>query len=204
MAFRLHMDSGFSLVETMVATLIFAMVSTAGVMILSGYQDGRLALASADERLAQLELAKATLSADLLHATFRPVRDELGGRSHSFEGGDNLPEGVKLKLIRGGAPKALFDGERSALERVEYLVVDGNLVRRSHARTDITPNTPVMEQRVLAGVEGLSLRFEAEGQWANEWRGGNLGVSLPNLVEMTFEFANKRSLSLTMMVGGKA
>lgn len=201
--FRFRNDLGFSLVETMVATFIFALVSAAGVMLLVGYQDGRLSLKAADDRLAQIENARSLIRGDFLNAIDRPVRDPFGGNQTGFEGGLYLPDGQLLKFVRGGHMGALITGDRSALERLEYILRDGQLVRRAYRHTDATPATPYTDRILLDGIERAAVRFEAEGLWTEEWRSGNGKAPLPNLAELTLTLVNDRQLSFTLIVGVK-
>jgi len=194
-------DLGFSLVETMVATFIFALVSASGVMILSGYQEGRLSLIDADERLAQIEIARSLIRADLLAAVERPVRDELGGKSASFEGGDHLPKGERMRLVRNGHLGALVNGKTSALERIEFRLENGEFLRRSYRRTDITPEPTTQDKVLLTGLNSVDIRFEADGTWTPVWDSGLSAGALPKLAEFKLVFAGGRILTMMFLVG---
>ncbi|MEX0300753.1 MAG: type II secretion system minor pseudopilin GspJ [Kordiimonas sp.] len=197
-------DSGFSLVETLVATVIFAIVSAAGVMILSGYQDGRLGLAAADERMVELDTARSLIRADLQMAVIRPVRDELGGGAKGFEGGTFQTEGPLLQFVRNGDMGALMYGNRSALKRIRYRVENNALIREVYAQTDITPETSSRDIVLLSDVDKLDVRFETDGLWVDEWGSAVNGDSLPRLVEFRVEFTNGRDLTLMFQVGAAA
>jgi len=197
-------DSGFSLMETLVATFILALVSAAGVMLLSGYQEGRLVMKKADERLAELEIARSILRDDLLSTIQRRVRDEYGSRPSGFQGGTLLDESKVLRLVRGGNQGAMISGDISALDRVEYLFEDGTLTRRRYERADITLETNFTERPLLTGLEEIELRFDANGTWIADWGlQGELG-ELPRLLELTAHYAGGRSLSMTFMVGARS
>jgi len=196
-------DSGFSLVETMVATFIFALVSASGVVLLSGYQEGRLALAAADDRLARVEHARALIRDDMLSAVPRTMRDPYGGTLPGFEGGAHLPDGILLRFVRNGHMGALLAGNRSALQRVDYVLLEDQLVRRTYAHTDVTPETPVRDRVLLTNVRSVDVRYESQMIWALEWISSGSGeVDLPNLAEMTLRFSDGRQLQFTMLVGG--
>lgn len=197
-------EQGFSLVETLIATVIFALVSTAGVMLLSGYQDGRLSMQAADERLAQLEIARSLIRSDLITVVDRPVRDELGGSKSGFEGGSYLPDGALLRFVRGGDIGALVGGNKSALKRIEYLLVDDALVRRSYAQTDITSDTNYTDLPLLSDLQALEVRFEVDGIWVDEWGNGSAIVPAPGLAEFRARMANGRTLTMTFLIGGAA
>ncbi len=203
MSFRVRNDNGFSLVETMVATFLFALVSAAGVVLLTSYQDGREVLSAADERVAELTLAREVLKADLLTALDRPARLEMGD-AQGFTGSIYLPDGLKLRLVRGGSMRSVLDAGASALERVDYVLEDGTLVRRTFPHTDVTVGAKPRERVLLSGIKSMALRFESDGLWRDEWRPEVALKPLPNLAELTFEMENGRSLRFVLMVGGQA
>lgn len=203
MSFHTRNDNGFSLVETMVATFLFALVSAAGVTLLTSYQDGREMLSNADERVAELTLAREVLKADLLAALDRPARLQMGD-AQGFTGSSYLPDGLKLRLVRGGSMRAVLDAGASALERVDYVLEGSALVRRTFPRTDVTTGVQPRDRVLLSGIKSMALRFESDGQWREEWRPGLALKPLPNLAELSFEMENGRSLRFVLMVGGQA
>ncbi|MFC4348030.1 type II secretion system minor pseudopilin GspJ [Kordiimonas lipolytica] len=203
MLFRIRNDAGFSLVETMVATFIFALVSAAGVALLTSYQSGREMLQAADGRVSEITLAREVIKADLLAALDRPARMEMG-EVRGFTGSAYLPDGLKLSLVRGGGMRAVLDTGESALERVDYVLEGDKLVRRTFKRTDITTANKPRDRVMLEGVKAMALRFESEGQWIEEWRPEVALKPLPNLAELSFQMANGRSLRFVLLVGGQA
>ncbi|TNE66120.1 MAG: type II secretion system protein GspJ [Alphaproteobacteria bacterium] len=193
-------DGGFSLVETMVATFLFALVAAAGVAILSGYQSGRMGLQAADERLAAVDMARALMRADMLEAVNRPVRDPFGGAGSAFEGGVHLGAEGLVEFVRGGNMGARIGGGESAVDRVDYRFENGQLVRRAYARADRTVDTPFTDRVLLSGLQKAEVRFDADGIWIDDWRGRDSG-SLPKMAEFTLTFDTGRSLRLLFMVG---
>lgn len=203
MSFHIRNDKGFSLIETMVATFLFALVSAAGVMLLSGYQNGRTALSVADDRIAQVTLAREVIKADLMAAIDRPVRLELGG-AQGFTGSGHLPDGLKLRLVREGSMRAVLDGAATGLERVDYVLESGALIRRTFPRTDNVAGAVKRDRVLLSGIKDLSLRFESDGQWRDEWLPAVALEPLPNLAAITLDLENGRRLRFLFMVGAQA
>ena len=66
--------SGFTLIEVMIALLIFALLAAAGVLVLSQSIDNRFVVKAATDRTAELQRLRATLRADLGQAAPRRVR----------------------------------------------------------------------------------------------------------------------------------
>lgn len=210
----LRQDAGFSLVEVMVAMLIFAFVSAAGVAILISFNTGERAIASADDFIADVQTTKSMLRADLAQAVERTMRDADGGVLPVFMGGmpaGRLSTGGEgraepfLRLVRGGHLAALVSDDAPAIQRVEYVFTAGKLIRRAFARPDATPETPVTEQVLLANVEGVRVRFRNDAVWSVDWQGkaGERG-SMPSLMELECDIAGRGTLRLTMEVGAGA
>lgn len=210
----LRNDAGFSLVEVMVAMLIFAFVSAAGVAILISFNSGERAMASADDFIADVQTTKSMLRADLSQAVERTMRDADGGTLPVFMGG--MPAGRLslggegraepfLRLVRGGHLAALVSDDAPAVQRVEYVFTSGKLIRRAFARPDATPETPVTEQVLLANVEGVRVRFRNDAVWSVDWQGkaGERG-SMPSLMELECDIMGRGTLRLTMQVGASA
>ena len=96
-------QAGFTLVEVLIALLVFAMLTTAGAAVLSTTITNRLAVKQASDRVADLQRLRALLKADLGQTTTRRIRD-LSGRLAS----QPFATGVEAVI----AP-ALAEGETS-------------------------------------------------------------------------------------------
>lgn len=197
-------ESGFSLVETLVATFIFALVSASGVAILSGYEGSRLKLAEADAQITEFDQTKALLRDDFFTAYNRPTRGEFGGTLVAFEAGHHMSAGTLLRLVRGGNPSAKLFGGMSAMQRVEYALLNGALVRRTYDRTDVLATTEYVDQQILSGVQAVSIRLLAEGFWVEEWGTLESTNGLPRLAEITITFASDDDVKMIFLVGNAA
>ncbi len=197
----LQNEHGFSLVETLVATFIFALITAASVALLTGYQDGRISLKDADEKLAKLEMSRAILRRDFLAAVVRPVRDELGGVLQPFEAGEHMPDGMQLRLVRAGHMGAKIHGNLSQVKRIEYLFQDRKLIRRTYIRSDVTPGARFQDQVLLTDLEQVSFRLATDGIWSEEW--GTIGrtSSLPQMAEIRLQFEGDRYATMAFIVG---
>ena len=210
----LRNDAGFSLVEVMVAMLIFAFVSASGVAILISFNSGERAMAATDDFIADVQSAKSMLRADLGQAVERTVRSVDGGSLPVFMGGmpaARLSTGAEagtepfLRLVRGGHLAALVSDDAPAIQRVEYVFASGKLIRRTFARPDTTPETPVTEQVLLSHVDAVRVRFRNDSVWSLDWlgRAGERG-SMPSLMEFECDIAGRGTLRLLLEVGAAA
>src|SRR3546814_15082683 len=69
---------GFTLVEMLVALLIFAMLSAVGVTVMAYAADNQGVVKARMDRLGELQSARALLKADLAQAAVRRVRGRDG------------------------------------------------------------------------------------------------------------------------------
>lgn len=155
--------NGFTLVELMVALLIFGLLSASGVALLAFSVDTRAAAAERTDALSAALRTRSLLTADLAQATPRIYRREDGSVSPAFRAGE---DDVLLALVRRGWTND-DDAPRASLQRVEYRLTDGKLERVAYPHVDgsRTGTTSVL----LAGVRSVTLRYRIDGEWRDRW-----------------------------------
>jgi general secretion pathway protein J len=176
-------EHGFILVELVVALFIFALISAGGVSLL-GYSVG--VQAAAGERLddvAAIRRVGALLTADLAQATPRISRDAEGRQQVAFEGGTGAPGEVALAFVRRGWSNEAGEA-RSSLQKVEYRLKDGVLLRRTWPMVDGSEARPPAP--VLKGVRSLVLRYRIGGEWRERWD-SKRPDALPKAVEAVID-----------------
>ncbi|MEG1030090.1 MAG: type II secretion system minor pseudopilin GspJ [Brevundimonas sp.] len=151
--------SGFTLIEVMIALLIFALLAAAGVLVLSQSIDNRFVVKAATDRTAELQRLRATLRADLGQTAPRRVRAANGQPATSPILAAEAPGDPLLVLVRAGWSNP--DGRpRAALQRVEYRLVENRLERRAYPYLDgARPGPP---QVLYQGVSAPTLSAGAE------------------------------------------
>jgi len=185
-------EHGFTLVEVMVALMIFGMIAAAGVAILSFSIRAQAATAARLDDGSALARTISALSADLAQAMPRAARDEGGTLRPAFIG-----EAGTLMLVRGGWTN-IDAAPRATEQKVGWQIVDNALVRSGYPQIDgAAPLPPVP---MLAGVQALRLRYRYAGAWSDRWDGAG-GVPLPQAVEMTIDRANGVSWRTMFLVG---
>ena len=197
---RPRREAGFTLPELLIALLIFAMISGAGVFALQLGVEGRSQLAAADDRLREIELFRTLLKSDLRLLTKRPVRDEYGDTNGAiFVGGRGFAtrppvagETPLMGFVRSGWDNPAGVAPRSSLQYVEYLLIDEALVRRTRPYLDAARNQPYADRVVIASAENLQVQFyERETstglQWADIWPLPNLQGRPPQAVRVAFD-----------------
>jgi general secretion pathway protein J len=171
-------SNGFTLVEMLIALSIFALLSIAGVSLLSFGIDSRQRTAERLNTLASIVRTRSLLSADLAQAVPRTWRDTNGLRRPAFSGSNNS---TGIELIRSGWAN---DGgaARSSLQRVSYRLEGDQFVRISSPMVDgAIENPPAV---LLTGVKSLRMRFHAAGVWRDDWQ-AEIADALPDAVEIT-------------------
>ncbi len=169
-------EHGFTLIELMIALLIFGMIAAAGVSLLAfsvkaqGMTKARLADIGAGERLSAL------LSADLAQVVPRVSRDERGLPVPAFRSDGNLIIGY----TRGG-----WSGNGMAhngLQRVEWQLVANQFSRATAAMAD---GAATGEPRVMAAdVAQVRLRFRTKDGWRDHWD-ATQASAVPRALELT-------------------
>lgn len=181
--------AGFTLVEMLVALLIFGLISAVGVGVMTYAADNQGVLHQRMERLGEFQRARALLAADLAQAVPRRVRQRNGDASRNAFAG--ATDGA-MAMRSGSAPLLAFvrrgwtnpDAEpRASLQYVEYRLVDGRLERS--IRTALDGAAPGEPQRLLGGITAAHIGYHARGHWNRGWAGG--ADALPDAVRLDLE-----------------
>ncbi|MDB5679188.1 type II secretion system minor pseudopilin GspJ [Sphingomonas bacterium] len=171
--------NGFTLIEMMIALLIFALLAAAGVSLLSfGVRAQAVAGKKLDD-IAALYRLDGVLVADFAQAVPRQARDEGGALRPAFEGENGQ---TLLRLVRSGWDNV--DGApRPSVQKVAYVLSeDGAIQRVAYPMLDGT--TPLPSAVMLTNVAAVSLRYRLAGAWADKWQ-ARAEAPLPDAVEMT-------------------
>ena len=173
-------ESGFTLVELIVALAIFGILSAASLSLMRFSIDAQASSREALADMGAIRRMHAALTNDLVQIAPRPARDEAGRRRAAFFGGDGAEGDLLLSFVRRGWTN--YDGEaRSSLQKVDYRLVEGRLERRAYPFVDGA--TPLPSTALISGVESVALRYRIGGEWRDRWDPSRLDV-LPEAVEL--------------------
>jgi general secretion pathway protein J len=189
--------NGFTLVELVVALAIFALISAAGVSLLSYSVDAQASTGERLDEVAAIRRVGALLTADLAQATPRISRDTEGRQQVAFAGGTGAAGEVALAFVRRGWSNEAGEA-RSSLQKVEYRLADGILYRRSWPMVDGAVPRPA--SRALAGVRSLTLRYRIDGEWRDRWDSKRPGA-LPQAVEAVADIEGPGRVRQLFLVG---
>jgi general secretion pathway protein J len=158
-------EAGFTLIEMLIALVIFGMLTAAGVALLTLTVRTQETSERLLETVGTLRRTGALLNADLAQAAPRIHRNAYGEPVAAFTGG-NGGEALLLAFVRRGwEDDSTF---RSSLQRVEYRLRDGRLERWRYDAVDGAGRAVAMP--LLEGVRRVQLRYrDRDGSWRDRW-----------------------------------
>jgi general secretion pathway protein J len=173
-------QQGFTLLELMIASIIFAIMAVMAYggldNVISNSQSSKQSL----QRLQQIQQSVSILNRDFGQIIPRPIRDEFGNPQPYLTAGNNIDNLVEF--TRGGRvnPGGLL---RSTLLRVAYQFDDETLVRLQWPQLDRTQEQEPKKTTLIDKVEKITIRFlDGEGEWQEQWPPLNTatGVTSPH------------------------
>lgn len=195
---------GFTLLELLVAMVLFAIL---GAMAFGGYlnaQQQNEALNRVTARTRELQMAVHLLVSDIEQAQPRPVREPIGdGQRPALASGN----GAVLELTRGGYPNGA-GLPRGTLQRVTYRIEGTTLIRESGVAIDATPATAPIRRELLKNLRSVRLRFmDAARNWQDTWPAPNAPPeqrlrARPLAVEVTLDIEDFGTLVRLVEVSG--
>ena len=186
-------EHGFTLVEVMIALMIFGMLAAAGVAILTFSVRAQTATGRRFDDISALNRTSALLSGDLGQAIDRPARDEGGTVLPAFTG---EPDG-RMRFVRTGWAN-VDAAPRASAQKVAYAIQDAALVRIAYPMIDgAAPLPPVT---LLERVASVSARYRYKGAWSDRWD-GTQGAALPQAAEIVLHRIDGSAYRLMLLVG---
>ncbi len=164
----LRSTKGFTLIELLVGLFVTAVMFAIGYGALTEVARNRLEIKNTQASLSELRRAVRVLADDLGQLHPRPIRDELGriyAPALVAEPGTPSPIG----LTRGGRT-VTSSHSRSSLQRVEYLIEGGSLVRFAWPVLDRVQSSNASRRVLMRGVRSLEFRYlDDRGEWRTDW-----------------------------------
>lgn len=178
-------ESGFTLVEVVVALFIFGLLAAAGVSLLSFAVRAQAASAAALANVSDQRRLSAILTNDLAQAVPRVSRDASGEGRPAFMA--NQGE-LLLSYVRGGEVPQRVDIrlQGKTLTRIASSFVDGG-----------APLAPLVLE---IHVERAQLRFRGKGEWVDRWDAERTD-SIPRALELTITRSGEAPVTRLFLVG---
>lgn len=186
-------NSGFTLIEVLIALAITAFVSVIAYASLSSVMNGVESLRRNTDRITEVNRALMIVSRDLRQFVVRPVRDEFGDTEPAMTGGDAARFPLSFTRTGWHNPNGL---PRSNLQRINYRIEDNGLWRDSYPvldrAGDSEPQTVLLLDDVdefhllfLGSLEALQVKSGSTavdtGNWQENWvaDAGSPAAALP-------------------------
>jgi general secretion pathway protein J len=190
-------EHGFTLIEMLVALIIFALLASAGVLLLGNSVSAQAQVKVRLDELAAIQRAGGALAADLGQAVPRISRTESGTLAPAFW---SHPEGEAvpvLQFVRGGWDNPA-DQSRPSLQKIEYWVRQGRLERRGYPQVDGAAGA--QPAQLLDHVEDVALQFRDEkGDWREDWTPQQPDL-LPRAVEIRITRTGEAPVTMRFLV----
>lgn len=165
---RAPRQQGFTLVELIIAVVVFSVLASIMYPALHGVLSKREILQVEMERTASLQKAMLILQTDFEQLRLRGIRDQFGDTKDPFythtSGGE-----IALEFTRGGQSNPLKQ-TRSSLIRVGYGLKEEKLIRYQWRVLDRAQDSVPVEVALMEDVSGVSFKFLADGDsWSETW-----------------------------------
>ena len=182
---KVSRQSGFTLLEMVVAVSIFALMGAAAFTGLTHMTRNGQEIADANDRLSDMQFAVVYMTRDWAQVSPRRIRDQYGDEENNIVIEDNV-----ITFTRSGWSN-LLGHQRSNLQRVRYQVVDNQLRRLHWVSLDQGIGEEPIEVTLLDDVELMEVEFiDALNKPIRQWpvdseRSGGQPIVLAVRLELT-------------------
>jgi general secretion pathway protein J len=151
-------NKGFTLIEVMVAILIFAIMAGIAYRGLNSVLDARARIVEDNRKWREVALAFAMVDRDVVAAADRKARSRDDLELLPFVG--DIGEFEFSRMGDGNTPA----------RRVDYRLSAGALEMLVYPSIDAAPRDTASAFTLLRGVQSMTARFlDAKGQWLGRW-----------------------------------
>ncbi|MDF1767913.1 GspJ family type II secretion system protein [Maricaulis sp.] len=188
-------DSGFSLLEVLVAFAVLASIAGVSVGFLSGAVSSQQQTSAVLDRVAGLDRMRILLRDDFGQLVLRSVRGAQGEREPFTFGAwdtamaERQADGaVRLLALtrRGGFNPGGLE-PHGGLMRVEYLLRGDRLVRRARRWPDPTSPEAMQEMVLAADLESVTVEARIGSGWVRRWIvAAEEGGDMPSAIRLRY------------------
>lgn len=199
---RRNLQSGVTLIETLVALFVIALMATAGAIMTGQSLRGARNVEAIGTEAANIASAIGIIRADLAAFVPRASQDAVMLAPPSlFQGYAPRHDGRVMVFVRNGWANPA--GElRSGLQRVEYIFEREQLIRRSWSAPDPGPGTKVADDVLLVGITKFDAQYGRGEAWADEWVTlPGMGDPLPQKAELVITMPENDILRTRLLIG---
>lgn len=172
-----HSQSGFTLLEVLIAIAIFSVVSLASFTIFDTVLRGDENSKMRSERQNELQRAFLLMERDFTQIAKRTMRinGEAPGTSFLQTADDSfLADEQAIAFVRNGWTNPGLLLPRSDMQSVAYRLVDETLERLHYNFVDAVVGQEPRIRPLISQVTSLSFEFYDGSKWQKEWSGKTL------------------------------
>ena len=189
-------DSGFSLIEVMVALFIFSLIAGSMTLILYQSIEEKDAIEAEIQSVRSIQKMRSVMKQDFSQMIARPASDIYGNRPRQSlwtamspvqdgpvhngvvqDGalksqnpfGDNTAQAIHLLSLSHTSRNSSITGT-SPLQHSRYYLAGGHLYRHSYHHIDPAINTAPYVQRLRSNIKDAKFTFYNGTSWVNDWR----------------------------------
>jgi len=175
------LNKGFTLLELLVAMVIFSFMSIMAYTALANVFKSNEVITAQEVKLKKLQRSMMFIERDMRQLILRPKSSGYGKPSPALDSGLDSEGIIEFTRAGNSNPTGLV---RSSLQRVRYVVQDEKLIRMSWNLVDHIDAEPIA-MSLLEDVELLAFKFlNNKNSWKENW---NSATEIPKAVELTLE-----------------
>ena len=191
-----NQNTGYTLIELIIALAIFAILGTISVGLLSRAFDTRARIENQMEPLTELQLAVTRINRDVAQMVDRGALSLIGHTNYT-------------EFTRGGIVNPDEEDAKSTLKRVA-LVCGNNekLIRKTWARVDPLSPNDFQEQALMNKLESCEFSYLGKGStWVSDWPMTTASPRekpppFPRAIKLTLTLENLGEIALLFVVPG--
>ena len=182
---KIRKNSGFTLLELMVAMVIFSFMSIMAYGALANIFKSNEVITEQEVKLKSLQRSMMFIERDLRQLVLRSRSSGYGELpSPALDSGLDSEGVVEFTRAGNSNPTELL---RSSLQRIRYVVEDSKLSRLSWNLVDHIDAEPV-KMLLLEDIDSLDFKFlDNKNNWQENW--ASL-TEIPRAIELTLEHKN--------------
>ena len=188
---------GFTLIELVVASAVFAVLAVISYSGISAVLDNRQAIDEKRQQVIALQRVYALLKNDLRYATARPVRDELG----DFESAMIIDQNGELLRITTQYPTI----GANKLKRVSWELKDNALWRNHFDVLDRVEGSEKYQRKLLDNLSQVNVYIHSLNEQDRVTRSAiwEEQTFLPLALEIEIEMQNQHTYKWIFELSGK-
>ena len=187
--------AGFTLLEFLIAVMVFAAVSMISFTTLDSILNSREHIEKINEDFQKLQMALTILQRDFNQIAFAPIRDEYGDPREAIEMNDGTDRLIEFSRSGWNNPGGRL---RSTMQRVGYTLEDNTLYREYWLQFNRAAEEQSVRAALLKDIETVEFEFlDNDEQWHDQWPPINFSgnMILPEAIRINITFVNEDELS---------